>query len=172
MTKAKPLPPVEIIRKLLDYDKTTGNFYWLCERGNGVTTGAKAGTFLKGRNIYIHLRINGNKYLAHRIAWLLSTGQDPLELQIDHIDGNGCNNAIENLRLATSGQNSRNQKRAKSNKSGYKGVWLDKRRNKWASSIVLNRKSTWLGYFCTPELAHMAYCKAAAELHCDFARGA
>ena len=169
MTKAKPLPPVVLVRELFDYDKATGNFYTSCSRG-GVLKGTKAGSLLIGKKTYIRLRIGGKDYLAHRIAWLFVTGQDPLELQIDHIDGNGCNNAIVNLRLATSAQNSQNQKRSRTNISGYKGVSY--KQNKWEASISAHGKRRWLGYFRTPELAHMAYCKAAAELHGDFARGA
>lgn len=132
--------------------------------------GTKAGSLLIGKNTYIRLRIEDKDYLAHRIAWLFVTGQDPLEFLVDHIDGNGCNNAIANLRLATNAQNSQNQKCNKTNISGYKGVSF--KQNNWEASIWAHGKRRWLGCFPTPELAHMAYCKAAAELHGDFARGA
>ena len=170
MTKAKPLPHVELIREFLDYNKETGDFYWICHMHKS-RIGTKAGKLHKN-NKYVILRINGNQYLAHRIAWLLCTGQDPLKLQIDHIDGNGCNNKIKNLRLATNMQNGYNRKMNTNNTSGYKGVSFDKRNNKWVAEIMFNGNHKYLGLFCLPELAHMAYCKAAAELHGDFACGA
>jgi len=171
MTKAKPLPPLEDIEQMLDYDLDTGVFRWRINRGR-IKKGVQAGTLLFGRNTYIHLRIGGAKYLAHRVAWLLCTKQDPLESQIDHIDGNSCNNRITNLRIATNTQNCYNSKRPKNNTSGYKGAYLDRRSNRWGACIRVDGQSVWLGTFDTSELAHMAYSKAAAELHGEFARTA
>jgi hypothetical protein len=65
-----------------------------------------------------------------------------------------------------------NKKRQANNTSGYKGVCYHKITGKWAARIRLNKCLRHLGLFPTPELAHMAYAKAAAELHGDFARAA
>jgi hypothetical protein len=43
------------------------------------------------------------------------------------------------------------------------------RRNKWQSQIRIDGHSIHLGYFSTDYEAHLAYCKAAAVLHGDFA---
>ena len=170
MTKAKPLPPVETIRHLFDYDFETGQLTWKNPLYRTTRKGSRAGT-LNSRG-YIQVQISGKFYLAHRIVWVYATGFDPGDLEIDHIDCNKSNNQLSNLRLAKRTENARNKKTRKDSASGLKGVYYNKTRNKYVALICVNYKQRNLGYFDTPELAHMAYCKAAAELHGEFARGA
>jgi hypothetical protein len=87
---------------------------------------------------------------------------------VDHIDGNTLNNRRSNLRIATHAQNIQNGKLRSTNKSGYKGVRFS--HGKWVSEIKVNRQSHYLGRFDSPEEAYDAYCKAAKELHGEFAR--
>jgi hypothetical protein len=169
MTKAKPLPPLELVQQLLDYDPATGLFRWKIQRGTRAA-GAQAGSV--NRSGYVVIQINNERSKAHRIAWLLLTKTDPGSLQIDHMNGNKTDNRACNLRLASVSQNLCNKKRQANNTSGYKGVCYHKITGKWAARIRLNKCLRHLGLFPTPELAHMAYAKAAAELHGDFARAA
>ena len=169
MTKAKPLPPLELVQQLLDYDPEAGTFFWKDNRGKKRCKDKPAGSPQKG---YISIHINGEDYRAHRLAWLHATGRDPLDFQIDHIDGDKTNNRFANLREASNSQNQCNAKRRINNQSGYKGVCWSKYKRKWRAEITAHGKKLYLGYFDTPELAHMAYAKAAAELHGEFARAA
>lgn len=89
---------------------------------------------------------------------------------IDHKDGNGCNNLVENLRHATNAENIRNRMLGTNNTSGYKGVNLDKRRGKWRATIKKDYKEIWIGYFHTPQAAALAYNEKATELFGEFAR--
>lgn len=91
-------------------------------------------------------------------------------MTIDHIDGNGQNNDPANLRLATRSQNQHNRGASKNNTSGFKGVYLEKKVNRWKSAICLNGKLRHIGLFDTKEEAHAAYVKAAEQLHGTFAR--
>ena len=176
MTKAKPLPSAELVRELFEYDKITGIVTWKNPRSNRTRKGAIVGSVARSscRN-YLKVGIKCDEayfeYKLHRIIWLYVTGEDPGSSQIDHIDGDGLNNSFMNLRKASDAQNKGNCKRYKNNSSGYKGVSWSKNRSKWRARIAVNRKERHLGFFDTPELAHMAYCKAAAELHGEFARG-
>jgi len=169
MTKAKPLPPLELVKQLLDYDPVTGCLRW--RAGSQREAGNK---YRVGNTAYRRIMIGGKNYYAHRLVYLMQTQADPLDLHIDHIDGNGLNNSWRNIRVATHAENIWNSRRAASNTSGYKGVSKIKRCNqaRWLAQIVVNGKQKYLGRFPTAELAHAAYCKAAAELHGDFARAA
>jgi hypothetical protein len=72
-----------------------------------IKKGSKQST-LKMHNLIKGMGINGNK--------------------IDHIDGNGLHNNLNNLRVVTSSQNNINQRIRKDNASGYKGVYYYKKK--------------------------------------------
>lgn len=153
--------------QLISYDEVSGNFTWINPLSRRVRKGDKAGS--KRKDGYIEIRICGELYLAHRLAWFYCHGDWP-EFQIDHINGVRDDNSIANLREALNEQNSRNVKMHCDNQSGYKGVFLNKRTGKWVSKIHLNGKSIWVGTFNSPEDAHAAYCEAATKHHDEFAR--
>lgn len=94
----------------------------------------------------------------------------PDGFEVDHIDSNGLNNRRYNLRLATRGENNWNARRAKNNKSGFKGVVWHPKSSRWRAVIKTNGAQRTIGYFQTPEEAHFAYCKAAFAERGEFAR--
>jgi hypothetical protein len=174
MAKARPLPPLEELEQLLDYDSETGALTWRKQFPRTDCNKEAGTTYKTGNTHYRRVMVEGRSYYAHRLIYMLATGADPGELHIDHIDGNGLNNKWSNIRVATQAQNAHNAQKPKSNSSGYKGVSRLKRgRNeRWLAQIIAHGKQIYLGTFPTPEQAHDAYCKAAAELHGDFARAA
>ena len=87
----------------------------------------------------------------------------------DHVNGDSLNNRRCNLRACTRSENNQNRNINKGNVSGFKGVRWRSDVNKWQSRIGSNGKQKHLGYFTSPEIAHEAYCKAAIELHGEFA---
>lgn len=108
-------------------------------------------------------RIDGRKYLVHRLVWLHVHGEFPLN-QIDHINGNGCDNRIENLRDVTPSTNSQNKRVARTdNKCGSLGVSIE--RNKFVAQIKSGCLKIKIGRFNTIEEASNAYLKAKRELH-------
>ena len=147
-----------------------GNLYWRENRGKKMKAGDKAGCVYCDRSglQYRQLEVCGKTYRAHRIIFLMHHGYLPE--QIDHIDGNGLNNDIENLRAATNSQNGSNRGAQKNNTSGFKGVGWHKKAQKWQASITSDGKRRHLGLFDTPEAAHQAYTAAATKLHKEFAR--
>lgn len=83
---------------------------------------------------------------------------------------NALDNRRANLRLATKSQNQMNRRIQRNNTSGFKGVHLFKRTGKFRAYIMVQGKEKHLGYFATAEEAHVAYVKAAVEIHGEFAQ--
>lgn len=156
----------EELRKVLDYDPTTGLFTWKVKTCRKVVPGRVAGH--KNRMGYVIIGLAGSEYYAHRIAWLWMTGEWPGI--IDHRDGDTGNNAWANLRPATYQQNGLNARRACTNTSGYKGAYWHRAAKRWAAAITVMNRALHLGLFDTPEQAHAAYVSAAELIDPDFAR--
>ena len=89
---------------------------------------------------------------------------------LDHIDGDCLNNRIENLREATQMQNMWNQKIAKNNKSGVKGVCWNFHLGKWQAQCMVNGKRHNIGFFKDIEDARISLEKFRLEHHGEFAR--
>jgi hypothetical protein len=111
----------------------------------------------------------GRQALAHRVAWVLHTGQDPWPMTVDHIDNNPSNNCPSNLRLATMRQQSQNCTSVKGSSSRFLGVYWQRGAGKWAAQIVADGKKKYLGMFTDEISAAIAYNKAAEEHHGEFA---
>ena len=169
MTEFNPLPELDRLKQLFYYDADTGLFIRKIPRGSS-TAGAIAGC--KTRRGYIAMCVDGVVYLAHRLAWLYVTSEDPRQWIVDHSNGNPTDNRFQNLRICTNAGNTQNACRQKNNKSGFKGVSFDAERKQWRASIRANNVYKHLGRYQTAQEAHRAYCKAAAELHGEFARTA
>lgn len=90
--------------------------------------------------------------------------------QTDHINGNGLDNRRANLRPATNSQNQANARIPRSNKSGFKGVWLHRPTGRFWAYIKVNRIRRHLGCFATAEEAAQAYDVAAIEAWGEYAR--
>jgi hypothetical protein len=161
------LRPLEGLEQVLRYEPHTGKFFWRIDRPRKTKAGDEAGHINNKR--YVQIRYNHRDYSAHRIAWYLHTKQDPSGLQIDHINGNPSDNRIANLRLATPGENAKNMRKRKGTTSQYKGASWHARTGKWQSQIKVDGHNMHLGCFDTDYEAHLAYCKAAAVLHGEFA---
>lgn len=159
--------------ELLDYNPDTGDLTWkvtICSRAvaGSVAGSAHFRTDRNGKPSSIYIQIDGKRYGAHRLAWLLYYREFPM-IFIDHINNNPLDNRICNLREATTSQNGMNRGKPKNNTSGLKGVSWSLKSAKWRSKISCDGKLHLLGLFDTPEEAHKAYCKKAKELHGEFA---
>lgn len=152
----------ERLRQLLHYDPATGEFTWIrvAPSTHNVKVGDRAGCLQHG---YVRVRIDGNLIYAHCLAWLWMTGNWPAD-QIDHRNGNRCDNRWENLREATARLNSQNRRFApKRTSSGFLGV--RPRRGGFEARICTGGHSKHLGDFRTAEAAHCAYVQAKRALH-------
>ncbi len=91
--------------------------------------------------------------------------------QVDHINGDGLDNRVENLRIATSSENNYNTGKQSNNTSGYKGVSWHKTRKTWQVLIGVGGRLIRIpGVFNSAEDAARAYDEAAKKYHGVFAR--
>lgn len=172
----------ETLRALLAYNPETGEFQWRTRpvRANSARqdkvwnaryAGRRAGCRRRVRNSELHyrcIRVFDRLYQAHRLAWLYMSGAWP-EHHIDHIDGNGENNAWVNLRQSTNAQNLWNRGAQANNTTGYKGVVKDRRRGRFYAQLRSGGKNIFLGSYETAQEAYTAYCLAVTDRHGEFA---
>lgn len=149
-----------------EYNPVTGLLAAKSCRGK-IKTGQVLGT--DTWNGYLKVGFKYTEYKVHQIVWLLCTGIFP-DKHIDHINGNGKDNRICNLRLATVSQNLANRSHTKRSTTKIKGVYWDKARGKWKVQITVRYKQINIGRFDTIAEAQAAYNAKAVELFGEFAR--
>ena len=150
----KALPTTEQLWEQFDYKPLTGELVRKRRGGKKVST-------CVGAAGYKTVRVNDEDFGQHRVIWAWLTGNRVFD-EIDHRDGVGSNNRINNLREATRPQNASNQRR----KKGYH--YMKNRSKPWHAQIMVNYKSKSLGYYRTEAEAAAAYKKASLELHGAF----
>lgn len=150
--------------EVLDYNPETGDFFWKNPtKFHPRMIGQKAGCNTTG---YTLIKIDTQKYGAHRLAWLYVHGVMP-DKHIDHADGNPFNNAISNLREATIAQNIANARLMK-NKILPKGVRING--NGYTARISFEGRLITIGTYQSVEEAADAYLAEARRLYGEFAR--
>jgi hypothetical protein len=148
----------ERLLEVVEYDATTGSFTWTVDR-HCVAGGSSAGSIKS--NGYVCVCIDGRRYYAHRLAWLYVHGRWPSGV-IDHIDRNGLNNSMSNLRETTQSANLLNQKRVrKPNKQGFMGV--HRNGNRYCAGLTVEGQYIHLGMFDSAEEASAAYERKKAD---------
>lgn len=161
MSDFAPLNALDIVRRVqdvLDYYPETGEFVWIKPpKYHPRLLGCVAGGDSTG---YVMIKIDGQKFKAHRLAWLVMTGEWPSK-RIDHIDGNSLNNVWSNLRLCDQSQNNGNKKR-NAGKKLPKGV--RKIGSRFQARISHLGTQNALGSYSTIEEAVSAY-EAAAKIY-------
>lgn len=145
-------------RQKYSYDAATG----LLSRKDGRKCG-----FVQNDRYYA-LNFRGKKQLMHRFIWWFNYGVWP-QNDIDHINGNGFDNRLENLRDVTDVVNLHNVVNPnRDNKtSQMRGVHRHAQSGNWRSQITFNKKVHHVGLFSTPEKAREAYLKKKKELLAD-----
>ena len=165
-------PTQELVKSLLSYNKSTGIFTWKkrprdmfnCNRShkrwNNRYNGAVAGSDTTCG--YSKISVDNCRYKTHSIVFIHVHGYAPKN--IDHINHNGRDNRIANLREVTHQENHKNQKKGKNNTSGVTGVIFRRDTRKWAAQIMIDGKHKSLGSFVDKEDA----IKARKQANIDY----
>lgn len=155
---------------LVHYEPDTGRFFWNARevraphdaawntRYAGRQTGHTAGP--RGD---LYIRAHRRSILAHRLAWFISYGRWPHN--IDHINRDFTDNRLANLREVTPQENSQNRAMQANNSSGCIGVFWAERQKAWRAQIGHRGQRIYLGYFKSKDAARDAYRAAKAALH-------
>ena len=156
--------------RLLIYQAETGRLFWrhrpleLCPNRalqksfNSQFAGKEAFTASDGR--YRVGSIYQKIHRAHRICWALHYGYWPEN--VDHVDGDGHNNRISNLRNVTQAENLRNTALRSDNTSGHVGVHREGAR--WVATVRVAGKTLYLGSYASIDDAAAIATQARADL--------
>ena len=133
----RALPAADLLRRMIDYRPETGKMFWRVRTPDMFVHGSRDSTWVcnnwnarfAGSEItlrygerYFGVRCRDRTLYAHRIIWKLVHGSNPDT--IDHINGDGHDNRLVNLRSVTPAQNMRNLRFYANNTSGHNGVRL------------------------------------------------
>lgn len=175
MAKGAELPSLATLQAILEYEPETGRLLWkeravemfkdgaiwtadqVQKRWNTRWAGKEAFT-CKMRDGHKQGAVFNKLFLAHRVAFKLFYGHDPI-WEVDHINGDPSDNRIINLRDVCHKENMRNLKVRRNNSSGLTGIRYDAARNKWVANVGKKR----LGRFERVEDAILVRSQAEAE---------
>lgn len=145
---------------LVYYDETSpSGLRWKVNRKNQVKCGdvaGKRGRVIKGGHWFI--KLDKKSYSIHNVVFILRHGKLEDDKIVDHIDGDGSNNCIENLRSVLPHHNMHNQKINSRNKSGIPGVRYDRIKNSWVGCVLCNNRREIKSFACNrygPENARL-----------------
>lgn len=149
------------LKELLHYDAETGIFTRKVRTANRTRVGEIVGSRHSGG--YVCMCIDGNKQLAHRLAWLYVHGKFPDE-QLDHINGDRSDNRLANLREANNKQNQENIGLRANNSTGFRGVSFNTQSGKFEAYVQHNGRRIYAGRFEDAEQAASAAAAKRAQL--------
>lgn len=150
------MPRTPITKELvsqLRYDPETGEFFWL---RNGLAAGSVY------KNGYVYIKIGGQRYLAHRLAYFICNGELPE--QVDHINWKRSDNRQANLRASNASENQQNLHGPRDgNELGILGV--SRHGKRFRAFLRVDGALVHRSSHETPEAAEAAYLSAKAEHH-------
>ena len=160
--KHSPLPSQDLLAEYLELDPSTPQgLRWKKKAARNTVIGSPAGRcHLSG---YWEVRFQKVLWKTNRIVYRLATGEDPGELEVDHIDRDKSNNAASNLRSA----NLREQQLNRPSTNEYRWTHFEAKKGKWAGGYHTprpNRKYIFCGYHETAKQAHQAVLKRKSEM--------
>ena len=106
---------------------------------------------------YKQIFVGDTKFLVHRLIAQAFLPKFLDFTQVDHIDNDGFNNDVNNLRMVTNQKNAfAKQRKPKGCSSQYRGVCWQKQSSKWKAHCKIYYKLKYLGLFDNEREAAMA----------------
>lgn len=149
------------------YDPVTGHLRWAKPKPKSKVRAGHVVSYI-GADGYLTVTFHKKRYKAHRICWLLASGDWP-DGDIDHINGDRTDNRLDNLRVCSRQNNLRNMKKQPNKSSVYKGV-SKRKDNQYEAYYSLNNKKVSLGLFTQEREAALVYNINVAPIFKDYAR--
>ncbi len=145
-----------LLKSVLYVDgEVEGGLRWKVKTGHHAA-GTQAGNH--NGSGYWQVTFREVRLLSSRVVWVLTNGQIPDEMEVDHKDGNRSNNRPDNLQLLSHSTNRRGfNKLFSKNKSGYMGVSYARDRRKWHAGIKRDGRHITIGRYPTAIEAAKAY---------------
>lgn len=163
----------ERVRELLCFDPATGVLTWAVDipdpfgRAKYHKHKGAIATHNSHKGKYLSLKIDGESYLAHRLAWFFMTREWPT-IKIDHENRNGLDNTWDNLRSATNAQNMWNKTTFKPRKGEFPYV-SEYRPGRFRYRVVTNGVKSTGSKFSTAREAYEAALKVISRDRGEFA---
>lgn len=122
-----------------------------------------------GNTFYAHrkIRLEGVRKTLKMHRCILDLTN--INIVVDHINHNGLDNQLSNIRACTNKENHRNQRIRTGGTSKFKGVCMPKKYKNWQASIKCNGVYICIGQFRCEIEAAKAYDKAALHYFGEFA---
>jgi hypothetical protein len=141
---------VSRIREVLDYDTKSGVMTWRISE-HSRSKGKRAGCLDKTDG-YRYIRIDGQLYGEHRVAYMHAFGVIAPGLQVDHINRDPSDNRLANLRAVPPSVNACNTVRADT----ARGV-IKRRNGSWSCQIRMDGRRVTATFATEAEaIAHHA----------------
>lgn len=129
----------------VEYNPITGEFKRIIKSASSKPGDRIDSIWSSSVKNYRRVCVFSDRYFAHRLAWFYVHEYWPDE--VDHINGDGTDNRLCNLREVSHSENMRNMRKHSSNTSGVTGVHWWRTRGCWAVRIYKNNKPIHVGYF-------------------------
>lgn len=108
----------------MDYAKYIKHHFQYHDDGTVTRDDRKNSNGSYDKDGYLIIKVKTKQFKAHRIVWLLCTGEFP-KCELDHINRDRTDNRIENLRESTRQQQVENRTVKPNKNTGIVGIYID-----------------------------------------------
>lgn len=149
----------ERLKELFNY--ADGELLWKETRGNGKAN-EKAGETPDASTGYRKVMVDGISYRLHRLIWAYHYGITTQSIKFE--DNDRTNTNIENLKEISQQELMRGRPKFRDSSSQHKGVYFNKKSNKWVAQVKHQNKTVYLGSYVEEAEANAEWLKKVVEL--------